>query len=276
MGSSTTRSEVIMLEKLTSDIQTHILQKKWAIPTGVGLIAFGVGAGVGYFVGSKRYQKVAEDVLEAFEEVVDEFEEIVDEVLVDDEYLKQDVSADEDEWVLVGEATLDGEIIFDPDYKGRLIDPEEALPRRDPKTIEVVDQPNDTVTNVFADSSPEWDYEEEVKARTRNAPYVLHKDEFWAEESGYTQLTMTYYAGDDIMVDSDEVPVYNYLGIVGELKFGHGSDDPGVFFVRNDQLEAEYEILLDRGYYEEEVLGNFHEDSDIEIKHSRKRKLQDE
>lgn len=135
--------------------------------------------------------------------------------------------------------------------------------------------------NVFARDTEEWNYEEEIKNRTRNSPYVIHKDEFYAEEKrdeGYTQQTLIYYEGDDIMSDQEDKPVYNHAGVVGELKFGHGSEDPNVFHVRNERLKAEYEIIYDPGLYSKEVLGLEIENNQRvkNLKHSEPPKFRDE
>lgn len=111
------------------------------------------------------------------------------------------------------------------------------------------------VINVFAGEEDNWDQNEEEKSRNPEQPYVLHKDEFWREELGYTQTTLTYYEGDNMLVDQEDVPVYNFESIIGPLRFGHGSQDRNVFYVRNNRLRAEYEIIKDRGHYAIEILG---------------------
>jgi hypothetical protein len=120
--------------------------------------------------------------------------------------------------------------------------------------------------NVFDNPSEDWNYQEELAARTSEAPYILHQDEFYADERGYTQTTLTYYAGDQILADEQDKPIYNYGAIVGELKFGHGTNDPNVVYIRNEALEAEYEVLLDNTSFEVSVLG-FDADS-TEVEHS--------
>ena len=62
-----------------------------------------------------------------------------------------------------------------------------------------------------------------------------------------------------------EVPVYNYSNVVGDLLFGHGSMDPNVVYIRNED-RVRIQILLDHGSYEVEILGL--DDSPEEIKHS--------
>jgi hypothetical protein len=104
---------------------------------------------------------------------------------------------------------------------------------------------------------PEWDYEEELKHRDPKKPYIIHRDEF--EEDEYDkdprQTTITYYRGDDVLVDEGMQVIYRPETVVGVLEFGKGSGDPNVCFVRNEELDAEYEVLLDPGYYYVEVLG---------------------
>src|SRR5204863_6477978 len=108
---------------------------------------------------------------------------------------------------------------------------------------------------LFENVADHWDYEREVKSRTDQAPYIIHKDEFYNNEENYAQVTLTYFAGDDMREDQDEKPVYNYGVVTGPLEFGHGSGDQNVVHVRNHQLKAEFEIIRDSGHYAVEILG---------------------
>lgn len=125
--------------------------------------------------------------------------------------------------------------------------------------------------NVFAGDDSDWNYEEEVAQRSEDEPYVLHRDEFFEEEKGYAQITVTYYAGDEILTDDNDSPIYNHHDVIGDLRFGHGSNDPKVFYVRNDKRHAEYEVVYDPGLYSVEVLGHEIEDNARveELRHSR-------
>lgn len=117
---------------------------------------------------------------------------------------------------------------------------------------------------------PDWDYEAEVAQRTREAPYVIHEDEFVQNEKGYIQGAVTFFEADGVMANDDDVPIHDYVKIMGELKFGHGSGDPTVVFIRNDELGLEWEVQKDPNSYETIVLGhdieNQYEQS--ELKHS--------
>lgn len=141
----------------------------------------------------------------------------------------------------------------------------------------VDEEPAVVTHNIFAETDNEWDMEEELKKRSSDQPYVLHRDEFYAEENDFTQVTLTYYAGDDILVDQEDKPIYNYSNVVGDLLFGHGSGDPKVFHVRNEKLECEYEILRDEGLYSVEVLGLEIEDNARarDVRHSAFTKFRD-
>lgn len=115
----------------------------------------------------------------------------------------------------------------------------------------------------------DWDYEAELSTRDPRAPYVIHQEEFINDEMGYHQETLSYYAGDDIMADTDDTPIYNYSGLMGELKFGHGSRDPNVVYIRNDAIHMEWEVLLNPGAFSEEVLGlALEKDNENDLRHS--------
>jgi hypothetical protein len=74
-------------------------------------------------------------------------------------------------------------------------------------------------------------------------------------------VTYTYYSGDDVLVGEDERPIPHGDAVVGQgnLKFGHGTDDENVVYVRNDQLRLEMEICRTNSSFEEEVLGLEHD-----------------
>ena len=134
------------------------------------------------------------------------------------------------------------------------------------------------VSSVFPVSAlPKWEQEKENKDRERfqGRPYTISVDEFQENEFDFSQYTLTYYEGDQVLIDQEDVPIYNHPNVVGDIVFGHGSGDPNVVYVRNVRGKVEYEILRDSGFYAVEVLGNDieaqHEEADI--KHSNNRRL---
>lgn len=213
-----------MIRILDNPYKTHI---------SIGVVAFTVGIGIGFVIG--RRKKV--EVYEIPNQI--EFDFNVDALPLKKEdkishTLKKEDKTSHNEKKVSIHKEIDKILLGDETVK---------------KEIEIM------TSSVFADNTEDWNYEEELKKRTPYAPYIIHKDEFYSEEAGYTQSTLVYYAGDDIMADEDETPVFNHESVTGSLWFGHGSGDKNVVYVRNDKRKAEYEILFDPGLFSVDVLG---------------------
>lgn len=119
----------------------------------------------------------------------------------------------------------------------------------------------EAVRNVFKEAQviPEWDRHAELRRRSPDRPYVVHVDERY-EMEGYNEVTLTYYVADDVLCDErDEVvDPERRDDMVGEAnldRFGHGSNDPNIVYIRNDNLEILYEIVRSPNSYAEEVHG---------------------
>jgi hypothetical protein len=116
--------------------------------------------------------------------------------------------------------------------------------------------PENPLVTIFKDlPDDDWDYVNEVAQRTEDAPYIIHRDEYFAQENEYKQVTIMYYEGDQVLCDEQDVPIYNPEKVVGQLEFGKGSQDQSIVYIRNDKLEVEFEVILDHGFYQVEVLG---------------------
>jgi len=129
--------------------------------------------------------------------------------------------------------------------------------------------------NVFEERDKEWpnDWAEEDSKRTPDVPYILDLDEYMQGERNYTQISLTYYAKDDILADDEDDPIQDVEATVGNDnldKFGHRSGDPRVVYIRNERLEADFEICKHSGSYAEIVHG-IHE-----VKHSSVRRFRKE
>jgi hypothetical protein len=158
----------------------------------------------------------------------------------------------------------DGEYVFQrtkPDIEEVTVE-EEIVDEIVLDDVEVISVTEPIYMNVFKTEpdEDEWDYDLELANRTPHAPYIIHSDEFHSGESGLRQTTLTYYAGDDTLCDEADVVIYNASEVAGELKFGYGSKDANVVYVRNEKLGGEYEIVRDEGHYAIEVLGQSFED----------------
>jgi hypothetical protein len=125
--------------------------------------------------------------------------------------------------------------------------------------------------NVFEDNS--FNMDEEMAMRSEDSPYIITHDEFYAAEQDYETVELAYFEEDDTLVGEDSKPIENTDEQVGDnnlLRFGSGSKDPNIVFVRNDRLEIDYEIHRSTGSYLEEVLGLMSDDETNSLRHSNR------
>jgi hypothetical protein len=225
-----------------------ILQKPWVIPTAVGVTGLGVGFGVGFFTGKKQQLR------ELQQQIIDDTEEYLD-------TLDSGINVDE-----LPQPEIDEEVA-DP-----VADMEEILDEEVETEVEV-----NVHRNVFEGVEGDqwvWEDEQAHRAEHPSEPYVIHRDEFMNNENDYQQETLTYYKGDDIVAGEDDTPIYNHSALIGDLKFGHGSGDAGVVYIRNDVIHMEWEVILHEGSFEVEVNGlvveEKYEAEDIKHAHERR------
>lgn len=235
-------------------------------------IGLAIGAGVGFAVGglyiSKRlrteYEKIAE------EEIAQMREHFHAKVIALEEKPALDGLVKDLGYVPVAGETEGGDRADQrPEVK-----PEPGAVNT---TVETVSE----TANVFQQEQPPeeelgegkepndgWDYQKEIAARSPDAPYVIHEDE--QHERGYNEATFTYYEGDDVLADASDKILDNREEIVGDCieKFGHGSSDPNVVYLRNEQLEVEIELCRSTGTYAEEVHGFKHSDEVRRVRRS--------
>lgn len=123
----------------------------------------------------------------------------------------------------------------------------------------------ETVTsNIFVDGKAlvpdDWDAEAEEAQRNPEVPYVISHDEFMENTYEHEQSSLTYYSGDDVLTDEKDEMIQNADEIVGVTnlgRFGEGSRDPNIVYVRNERTESDYEIALNQGTFAEQVMGGF-------------------
>lgn len=96
------------------------------------------------------------------------------------------------------------------------------------------------------------------------APYLITFEEFDAGELGYEQITVSFFAGDGIVIDEgDEVitpeRVEQTIGTDNLNKFGTNTDDPSmdpnVLYIRCERFNMDFEITRSPGFHSVEVLG---------------------
>lgn len=124
-----------------------------------------------------------------------------------------------------------------------------------------------------------WDWTQQLANRSEDIPYIIHRDEFDDSTGGseYSQLSLTYYEEDDVLVDEHSAPIDKYR-LIGEdtLQFGLGSGDERIVYVRNDRMQVDIEITLSPKSYASDVLG-MEDESELRHNHQgRKRKFSDD
>jgi hypothetical protein len=252
---------------------------RWAVPAACSAVAFGVGTAVGHILTKRRYKTVVVEVEDTAQLSFDFNSTEFDREINKATYVVRKMR-DESENLMATVrdiATLQGV----PVSPSRENHPSNQRP--DPKLIVVASQEekietaDGEIVGVFVDAEvdDDWDYEVELQNRDPVYPYIIHRDEFFNDEMGYgdkgDQRTFTFYAGDEILTDEKDIPIYDQVARVGTLRFGHGSGDPNLVYVRNEKEQEEYEIVLDDGAYEIVVLGGQVADDmeNMDLKHSR-------
>jgi hypothetical protein len=217
--------------------------------TAVGYFTGGIfiGLGVGFFLGYRfNKEKIKAEAFKNSEEEISKLREVY-----------------EQRALVAKEKPSVQEIVEERGYSTKVEEPPRPLPA--PVPVQVFVNPakvNEPPTVSYeakqrTGSGSEWDYAAELAQRSAEQPYIVHQDEFKQADNGYHQVTYTYYDADSVLCDENDRPLPHPDLVVGEenLKFGHGSDDEDVVFVRNDRLELQMEICRSPASYEEDVLG---------------------
>lgn len=99
---------------------------------------------------------------------------------------------------------------------------------------------------------------EEVEDRDPEVPYVISMEEYMQDREEFDKNTVTYFEEDEVLCDDRETVIPDVEATVGHdslTKFGTSSSNHNVVYVRNERLEADFEIILDKGAFSEVVLG---------------------
>jgi hypothetical protein len=89
-------------------------------------------------------------------------------------------------------------------------------------------------------------------------PYAITVEEYFDTEKHFDKQTFIFYEGDDVLADETGRPVDGIddtVGLDALTRFGQGSKDRNVVYVRNQRVEMDCKIIRDRGSYQEIELG---------------------
>lgn len=238
-------------------------------------IGVAIGFSVGYFVMAKRtqlkYEKIADAEIEKMREhYLKRYHEMdkimqgpkppIDEVMRDLGYKTESEAHGETRHEFTAE---EQEAI---DQANRNHPGEEEV--EDVEVVEEGEPPRvvENITNIFTDAPVDhWNYATEARNRRPDVPYIIHFDEFQQNEPEHEQVTYTYYEVDDILADERDTTIDDMdatIGLGNLGKWGHGSNDPNVVYVRNEKIKTDFEILRDRGSYEATSSGSIRHSHD--------------
>lgn len=88
-------------------------------------------------------------------------------------------------------------------------------------------------------------HEEALAEGSSDFPRTISASEMLNQKQWYSKVTLTYYAGDDVLADDQDEPIEDPKDIIGEhFKefFGMNEDEPDIIYVRNDDRESDYEV----------------------------------
>lgn len=95
-------------------------------------------------------------------------------------------------------------------------------------------------------------HEEAMDTGYSDFPRTISASEMLNQKQWYSKVTLTYYAGDDVLADDQDEPIEDPMDIIGEHfkeLFGMNEDEPDIIYVRNDDRESDYEVVqLDTSY----------------------------
>ena len=154
---------------------------------------------------------------------------------------------------------IENRSIFD-----QAVSPEEAGPELDGPNgapIEKEVDPNDPMAEYV---------------RYSGQPYIISMDEYFETEEAWDKDTLSYYEGDDTLVDERDKTVEDvekYIGSRHLHMFGVLSNDKNIVYVRNPNINTDFEIILERGKAAVRVYGQ--EDPDVEKRPIRRMRESD-
>ncbi len=248
------------------DETTTIVKNNPLVIVGVAVVALGVGGYLGYRYGVKRTALKYEEIMER---EIHQAKVFYKRLAKEGEYETPESAVD----ALVPEEVVEAISSYQGKGRDRTV-PYNKITHVPPPPVVAVESVEVTTNNVFTASGADprdWDYNVEIASRDTTKPYVISFEEFNENEEGHEQATLAYFSSDDTLVDEKDQPIDNTEYTVGDdnlSRFGHGSNDRNVVYVRNERLGMDFEVVRSNGSYSQSVLGI---DPETTIRHSHRR-----
>jgi hypothetical protein len=234
-----------VVEEVASNLEEAAEVTRRINPRSIGLVLGGVGIGVavGFFFGYRyNREKIRAEAFAKSEEEVEKIRE-----------LYRDRAK-----VVVPEKPSVEQVVEERGY----LDPERERPL--PTPVPFVSEPDTTEPPIVVDPDrqvPEfiWNYPHELARRSPDRPYVIHQEEFQEEGSQFNHVTYTYFAEDGFVMNDEDQQLFTdvdaRVGLHNLVRFGHGTDDPDIVFIRNHELNIEIELARTYNSYQRDIEG---------------------
>ena len=244
--------------------------------TITNIATFAVGLGVGYAVGyiltKKKWQKIANEDIESVREQYRLTRQPGDREAADKVYEELNSKPSDVDVQIVHEKIKQLAYVIPETIESSDDDQVEASLSKD--LAEQMDEDDEEETSDFTieGQAPEEFFRqhnifdatididaEALAERDGDKPYVITYEEFQTDEENYDKITLTYYEEDDVLTSADDdsiIPDHEWtVGQHNLHRFGMGSGSRNSVYVRNDQREADFEVVLNKSSYAEVVQG---------------------
>lgn len=105
------------------------------------------------------------------------------------------------------------------------------------------------------DTHPVRDDGDEPPTAESMEPYTISEEEFNYDKSEYTKASLLFFPTDRVLCDDRDRVVEDVDTSVGEDNLDLFSPENPIVYVRNNRLEADFEITLENGSFDEFMIG---------------------
>lgn len=210
--------------------------------TMIAVIAFVMGGGAGFLVATKRleekYARYAEDEIESVRRAFDD--------MTEKEKSDEDISEESEQDLYASQI----------DHLGyAAVNSTTDAINRAKKNYNIISPSKNNNLGEFVED--DYDEVNPVPLKSERAPYVIQETDFSEDYLNFDKISLTYYIGDDCLVDEDDDVIADPNQMVGNdnLSLENATDEhPNTVFVRNERMMADFEISMEPGKFSIEVL----------------------
>lgn len=238
--------------------------RKFAVVVAT-VVSTATGSAGGYIFAKKRlekkYMEMAQEQIEAakiFYSQKSKSGEYADPIDLAAKYADEDDMSEEDRALMLEVKEALEELQYNPSAEVRVV--------AEVEQIEVTESIKKNMFDTHEESEVvlDFDLDDELEKKAKGEPYILEEEEYLEGASEYKQHALVWYEGDGVLAsDEDDSVIQNVKRAIGEgnLRFGYGTKQQNLVYIRNDRLRAEYEITRSREKYSV-VVGGFIEHSE--------------